>query len=462
MKNTTLMSLLCSTVLGTVCAHAQTYKVLHTFVGASDHATPSASLIANSAGTVLYGVTSDAGTEDSPQTVFGSVFKFNISTNNLSTVYAFKGSYGLDGQGPAAPLTLASSILYGSTQGLPSDGNYQILPGTIFKIDPSTGVETSILGLGYNNDDDPIEGPYLATASLVTLTGAKKYVQFPIADYPSSDGYQGSVTYAPINTQNPLQAQEFANTAVLYPESNLIPLSDGFYMGTSVSDLSNSSGTIYITNPTSMYTTTSYLFTGNLSGSTDGEFPYGQLAFDGTTVYGTTYQGGKNNNSGTIWSYNTSTKVYTQLYSFPDNAPIGPAPGVTLSNGVLYGASGWLSGGLSIWKYTLSTGNYKVLFTATTLSQGSQPAGPPIVVNGTLYGVAQSGGNTMTSACRAGCGVLYSLTLPSGSKVNEDDTSEPEHVLSGPRIDLRNYDENHIVHPNLIAREVRQFMRHNH
>jgi uncharacterized repeat protein (TIGR03803 family) len=53
-----------------------------------------------------------------PRIPIGSVFKFNPTTNTLTTLHTFKGSSSNDGQNPSGPLTLgANGSFYGTTYG---------------------------------------------------------------------------------------------------------------------------------------------------------------------------------------------------------------------------------------------------------------------------------------------------------------------------------------------------------
>lgn len=46
----------------------------------------------------------------------------------------------------------------------------------------------------------------------------------------------------------------------------------------------------------------------------DGGEPF-RLLYDGTSVFGTAFQGGKSN-AGTVWSYATSSNTFTTQYNF--------------------------------------------------------------------------------------------------------------------------------------------------
>ncbi|MGA8475579.1 MAG: choice-of-anchor tandem repeat GloVer-containing protein [Candidatus Cybelea sp.] len=104
-----------------------TETVLHSFGGSGDGATPVAGLI-NVKGT-LYGTTIEGGSRCRVNGGCGTVFE--VTTSGQEHVrYSFKGRHG-DGAYPAAALTAAAGVLYGTTlQGGASGA------GTVFRISP--------------------------------------------------------------------------------------------------------------------------------------------------------------------------------------------------------------------------------------------------------------------------------------------------------------------------------------
>jgi uncharacterized repeat protein (TIGR03803 family) len=103
-----------------------TEKVLHTFQGGNEGATPIAGLFLDAAGN-LYGGTAYEGAGGG-----GTVFQLSPSGGGwtLTTLYSFTGNLG-----PLAPLTMdATGTLYGTSN---HDGAYNF--GTVFKLTPSNG-----------------------------------------------------------------------------------------------------------------------------------------------------------------------------------------------------------------------------------------------------------------------------------------------------------------------------------
>ncbi len=112
-------------------------KVLHTFTGGSDGASPAAALIMDAAGN-LYGTTSD---NDNSMTgvVVGTVFKLDHTTRNETILHTFIGS---DGGSPRGDLFLdAAGNLYGTSSGGGSVGGAPG-SGTVFKLTVQTPAPT--------------------------------------------------------------------------------------------------------------------------------------------------------------------------------------------------------------------------------------------------------------------------------------------------------------------------------
>jgi uncharacterized repeat protein (TIGR03803 family) len=96
------------------------------------------------------------------------VFSFDTATGSFNTVYSFAG--GSDGSGPQAALINVGGTLYGTTDGYPSNGT----PGTIFSIDPATGVETALFDFTLSGVDGQQGRGLVAVGGLIygtTLSG---------------------------------------------------------------------------------------------------------------------------------------------------------------------------------------------------------------------------------------------------------------------------------------------------
>ena len=135
---------------------APSKKLLYTFSGKPDGATPLAALIFDADGN-LYGTTSTGGTYG-----FGTVFKLTLSGGEWSetVLYSFAG-YPTDGATPEGSLVLDNSgNLYGTTNRGGSSGD-----GTVFELSPSGGTwtETVLYSFACCSGDafEPVAGVYL-------------------------------------------------------------------------------------------------------------------------------------------------------------------------------------------------------------------------------------------------------------------------------------------------------------
>jgi uncharacterized repeat protein (TIGR03803 family) len=139
----------------------------------------------------------------------------------------------------------------------------------------------------------------------------------------------------------------------------------------------------------------------------DGMSPDGGVVVspDRTTLYGTTYRGGKFG-KGTVFAFNLATSQLTTLWDFGNIASDGAYPigNLVLANGFLYGTTSYggdangtgYTGFGVVYRVDTSGQHYKLLhpFTGGTTGDGSRPrAGLVISRDGaTLYGTTFVGG----------------------------------------------------------------------
>jgi uncharacterized repeat protein (TIGR03803 family) len=148
----------------------------------------------------------------------------------------------------------------------------------------------------------------------------------------------------------------------------------------------------------------------------DGGYPLAPLIDVNGTLYGTTEDGGKYND-GTVFSITTNGKEKV-LHSFSNAASDGyyPVAGLLEVNGTLYGTT--MNGGAykdsygggTVYRVTTS-GKEKVLHSFGGPSDGCQPTGSLIDVNGRLYGT------TVCNDINGGAGTVFSITTSGKEKV---------------------------------------------
>jgi uncharacterized repeat protein (TIGR03803 family) len=202
------------------------------------------------------------------------------------------------------------------------------------------------------------------------------------------------------------ELHQFSGLDGLYPIGSLVLDTQGnlwganYQGGTAFNGLGNNGyGSVFKLSGGTVTTPVSF-------NASNGEYPDGGLATDGTNYYGTTSAGGANG-FGTLFQYNSTTGQMTTLFNFNRN-PNGSGPDADViydGKGHLYGTT---SGGGShssasnsccgtIWKYTISTGTLTTLasFDGDTVpADGMDPTGGVTLdSNGNLFGSTSQGGS---------------------------------------------------------------------
>ena len=169
----------------------------------------------------------------------------------------------------------------------------------------------------------------------------------------------------------------------------------------------------------------------------DGAAPWAGLIASGNTLYGTTLVGSTNGNYsgtadgiGTIFRINTDGTGFTNLYSFPVNPdrnpdyPNGgyPQGSLTLFSNILYGAAttGGQNGTGTIYKINTDGSGFTTLYhfsekrgLNSTNSDGANPQGKLLLLDGVLYGTAVNGGDGSGTIFRVNADGTGFMTLHS-------------------------------------------------
>jgi uncharacterized repeat protein (TIGR03803 family) len=387
--------------------YAQTLTVLHTFVG-SDGSQPFAGLTMDGAGN-FYGTTSAGGTG------FGTVFKLSPAGSRWSfrNLYSFRG--GHDGAQPQARVVLGpDGALYGTTTvgGLGR--------GTVFRLRPSAAsvcrstqcpwTETVLYrftggsdgGFPYYGDltFDSSGNIYGTTAS--GGRGCTAYggcgVVFKLSR--SRKSWKESVVYA--------FSGESSDGAT--PYSGVIFDPTGKLYGTTALGGELYSGAIYKLTPKESAWKEKTLF--SFGEADQGAIPYGGLIFAQGNLYGTTFSGGGNNGSGTVFELQPSHGSWT--YQVLAYVPSGPGDTPTMDNASnLYATTGVETSG-TVFKLTPGGDGWTYTdlfdFSGEHYADGIIPVGGVVLdANGNIYGTTTEGGNT-DPPCGEGCGVVWELT----------------------------------------------------
>lgn len=293
-------------------------KVLYSFSGRPDGSSPYAGLTVVNG--VLYGTTYYGGKgggtrcfQANPNPGCGTVFA--ITTSGTETVlHAFGG--GSDGSAPMCDLLALHGELYGTTTGLPFGH------GTLFVVSTSGRERVLYRFQGGSNDGSDPEG------NLVVRNGKIYGVT-----YEGGTANVGTV-FMLDKSGNERVLHSFTKAEGDYPRGGLTELNGAFY-GTTSAEGPHRRGAVFSITPDGHFHVI-YGFRGYARG--DGTFPYARLIAVNGMLYGTTRQGGLQQN-GTVFKI-SPTGSEQVLYSFgfiPDG--IDPwAPLVDL-NGELYGTT---------------------------------------------------------------------------------------------------------------------------
>ncbi len=294
-----------------------TLTTLYTFCPTSpctDGATPYAALVQGNDGN-FYGTTETGGLGLGS----GTVFKITPS-GTLTTLYQFCSQTNCtDGANPYAALIQgADGNFYGTTK-LGGTKN----SGTVFKITPSGTLTTLHSFVGTDGADTQsglvqgTDGNFYGTTNLGGATGE------PLCRIGAGCGTVFKITPSGTFTSLYSFCSESGCPDGGAPYAGLIQGTDGNFYGTTESSGANADGTIFKITPAGTLTTL-YSFCSQ-AGCADGSEPYAGLiqASDGN-LYGTTYEGGTNND-GTVFKLTLASST----------AP----PAINQSGGVVNGAS---------------------------------------------------------------------------------------------------------------------------
>jgi uncharacterized repeat protein (TIGR03803 family) len=302
------------------------YQILHNFGSiANDGQTPVGPLAL--VGSTLYGVTSGGG-----QYSDGAIFQINTDGSGYQIIFSFN-ILNSEGFSPSSPLTAVGSTLYGFNTGNGGDPN----AGGIFKIN-TDGSGFQILRNftgGLSDGYGPAGGLTIVGSSLYGVTsdggtygvGTVFKIGFDGSGYQVIYNFDNSVVGSPIN-----------------PGIGLTLVGSTLY-GTTYYGGEFTYGTIYHLQTDGSGFTVDHDFGGITD---DGLYPDSPLTVVGSSLYGTTYEGGGGGSGaflgiGTIYKISSNGTGYQVAYRFKDGTryrePAGPSGGLTLVGSRVYGVS---------------------------------------------------------------------------------------------------------------------------
>ena len=463
------LCLLGSLIIGLFASRAQTFSTIHSFGVLTNitGALPYSQLIQGPDGT-LYGTTAELevnyGNTQTGNTYGGTVFKLNSDGSGYAVLKYFTNSW--EGANPRAGLLLLGNTLYGTTFSGGATGSGAA--GTVFKINIDGSGFATLHTFGGSGDG---ANSYASLAySGGTLYGTTV-----------NGGAHGCGTVFGINTNGTGYSLLYSFQGREYPLAGVVA-AGGLLYGTGYSGGSANEGVVFQIGTNG----TGYTILHSFTNSPDGSYPQAGLVLSGSTLYGTTFNGGTNSGSGTLFSLNTNGTGYavlynfalpplgtlvcsgnclygnlsadasadlgavfrvntngtgfTKLYSFPAYTEntfngtfgIGRAPGLLLSNNIIYGTSvfGGTNAGGMIFTLNTNGGGFAPLFTFKSASDAVNPEAGLVSVGNRLYGTTYFGG-------AANNGTIYQLgTDGTGGQILYDFNSNFPANGSNPQAGL--------------------------
>jgi uncharacterized repeat protein (TIGR03803 family) len=285
---------------------------LHSFTGGGDGFAPSASLLDYHG--KLFGTTFGAD----PASGSGTVFRVNPATGETRTLHKFTD--GSDGGNPLAGLVNDGGELWGTTAG----GYIGSGQGTVFKINPVSGAESSIAYF---------EGEGQPQTPAAKLTRLGDYL-YGTSVYGGADGTGTIYQVDPASGAISIVYNFTGGSGGSYPYAALTAVQGALY-GVASRGGDTDNGVVFKFEPKSGKQTPVYAF----SGGGDGSLPFGTLLYSNGNLYGTASQGGANS-EGTVYAIDPNTGALTTLHSFTLGADGGvPQAGVLGVGDKLYGTT---------------------------------------------------------------------------------------------------------------------------
>jgi uncharacterized repeat protein (TIGR03803 family) len=286
------------------------YQIMHDFAGApADGDCPTANLLLHN--NILYGTTAGGGAMDS-----GTIFSFDPGSTNYALHYQFLA--GTDGATPVGKLRFFANHFWGVTK----FGGLGF--GTIYRLS-NLNVEQQLFQ--FQGTQGPMQGlPY------VGLTKRGNY-------------FYGTTNKIPEGTIYKIKAQAPFNESLVYPftggpndgalsRAALLKVGTDFY-GTTEGGGTYGYGTVYKLDNSNVET-----IIYNFQGGTDGSHPWGDIAFAGGRIYGTTRNGGGANEYGTVFEIDPVAQTETGLYAFTGGLDGAyPSGGLSLIGAHMYGTA---------------------------------------------------------------------------------------------------------------------------
>jgi uncharacterized repeat protein (TIGR03803 family) len=380
------------------------YKMLYAFPNRKAGDQPYGSLLALN-GTV-FGTTSYGGSACGHYGC-GTVFSLSLKPSVKETVlHSFDDLDAPDGDAPYSGVTALGNSIYGTTY----TSRAGIGDGVVYSVNLKSNVETVLHQFEYSRDGRHPIGGMAAIGKTLYGTTSFGYALHGSVFSIDTSGHETIVYRFRGRPDGAVpEGDLLAIGNVLYGTTQFGGSNPGNICTQSSNNMEIGCGTVFsITlGPSGTQEKVLYKFQG---GADDGMNPQGGLISVNGLLYGVTPSGGLDN-SGTVFSLNPSTGQESVLYNFQGgNDAWIPVGNLAHFNGMLYGASshGGLYGGGAVFAMKLDGSGEKVVHSFTgDRKDGASPLAGLVLSNGILYGTTGFGGN---GNCTNGCGTIYSIT----------------------------------------------------
>jgi len=395
-------------------AQAQTFTVLHEFVG-SEGTFPEGGLVMDRAGNI-YGTTRDGGIGA------GNVYKLSYRNGwLLASLYTFKS--GPDGVDPQAGVVFGpNGTLYGTTWN--GGGNGCTLGcGTIFNVRPPATRPASVLTPWNETVLHRFQGPpdrqNPSYGALVFDRSGTAYGATPFGGNQSgcSRGSCGTVyklTESGGRWTETVLYSFAGDSDGAQPYGGVMFDNSGNLFGTTYQGGQYGLGTVFKLTPSNGGWTKTILY--QFTGGQDGGQPASALVRDSAgNFYGSTTTGGAGGVGGTVFEISPSGGSWNFAVLHAFGSGVGPFAPLTMdAAGNLYGTAnqaGMYAFGLVFELSPSGSGwTYTVLHNFTGGVDGGLPMSPVLIApDGALYGTAYEGGN-LRRCGNSGCGVVWQIT----------------------------------------------------
>ncbi|MGP8200230.1 MAG: choice-of-anchor tandem repeat GloVer-containing protein [Limisphaerales bacterium] len=358
---------------------AQTFTNLHSFSGGNNGSEPAAGLVLS--GNTLYGTATSS-----------TIFAINTNGTGFTILYPFTNVN--DGVEPEAGLILSGSTLYGTTR---NGGNNNL--GVVFAISTNGTGYTNVYSLGNGSDGSiPMAGLILSGNTLYGTTeyGGSARAGTLFAVNTDGTGYTNVYTFG--------NGSDGSN-----PQAGVILLGNTLY-GTAPEGGSAGNGVVFAVNTDGTGYTNLHSFTAqdpNTYTNSDGISPLAGLVSSGNILYGTASEGGSAL-AGTVFAITTNGSDFSTLYSFTNaNDGENPDAGLILSGSTLFGttANGGSFGDGTVFALNMNGTDFTTLYNFTNGNDGARIFAGVILSENALYGTAYQGGKHHD-------GAVFGLALP--------------------------------------------------